>query len=115
MPRRCTALEDLDDDHAATAAGTRWLVVIGSVDGLALGLGGGEQFAGARDVIGGGAFGEQAVVADAVEALGQDVDEKAADELVGCQRHLPVSVAPLDPVVLPLEGDTSLVACDQAA
>jgi len=30
--------------------------------------------------------GEQAVVADAVEALGQDVDEKPADELVDSQR-----------------------------
>lgn len=31
--------------------------------------------------------GEQAIVADSVEALGQDVDEKAADELVGAEGH----------------------------
>jgi hypothetical protein len=33
------------------------------------------------------AVGEQAIVADAVEALGQDVHQEAADELVGGQRH----------------------------
>ena len=35
----------------------------------------------------------------------QDVDEEAADELVGCERHQLVSIAAFDPVVLPLEGD----------
>ncbi len=34
----------------------------------------GEQFAGTGDVAGARAVGEEAVVADAVEALGQDVD-----------------------------------------
>ena len=39
------------------------------IGGLALRLRHGEQFAGARDVVGAGAAGEQAVVADAVEAV----------------------------------------------
>ena len=34
-----------------------------------------------------GAIGEQPVVANAVEAAGQDVDEEAADELVRWQCH----------------------------
>jgi len=49
------------------------------------------------------------VVADAVEAARQDVQEKAADELVGRERHRLEPVAALDPVVLPLEGDALLV------
>ena len=43
----------------------------------------GEQLAGARDVGGAVAAGEQAVVADAMEALGQHVHQEAPDELVG--------------------------------
>jgi hypothetical protein len=38
------------------------------------------------DVLGASAFGEQAVMAHAVEAFGQDVDDEAADELVGSER-----------------------------
>ena len=33
------------------------------------------------------AVGEEAVVADAMEAVGQRVQEEAADELVGVERH----------------------------
>jgi hypothetical protein len=54
-------------------------------------------------------------VADAVQAFWQHVDEEAADELVGGEPHASVSIAPLDAVVLPLEGDTLLVVGDQAA
>jgi hypothetical protein len=43
------------------------------------------------------------------------VDEEAANELVGGERHALVSIAALDAVVLPLEGDASLVNGDQAA
>jgi len=43
------------------------------------------------------------------------VNEKAADELVGCERHRFVSIAAFDPIVLPPEGDAMLVVCDQAA
>jgi hypothetical protein len=50
-----------------------------------------------------------------VQAFWQHVDEEAADELVGGEPHASVSIAPLDAVVLPLEGDTLLVVGDQAA
>ncbi len=43
----------------------------------------------------------QAVVADAVQAFWQHVDEEAADELVCGERHALVSIAALDAVVLP--------------
>ena len=42
-----------------------------------------EQAARLGDVVGAGAAGEQAVVTDAVEAVRQDVDQEAADELAG--------------------------------
>jgi hypothetical protein len=48
-----------------------------------------------------------------VEALGQHVDEEAADELSRRQRHCLVPLAPLDPVILPLEGDAVVVGRDQ--
>ena len=40
--------------------------------------------------------GEEAVVADAVEAARQHVEEKAADELVGVERHGLEPVAAFD-------------------
>ena len=84
MPWRCTALEDLDDDHATAAAWTSRLAGIdGGTGGLGLGVWNGEQLTHAGNVVGAGAAGEQAVVADAVEALRQDVDEEAADEFAG--------------------------------
>ncbi len=116
MPRRCTAREHLDDDHAAAAAWTSGLAGIdGGSGGPALRLCNSEQLTGACDVAGASAFGEQAVVADAVEAAWQHVDEEAADEFVGGERHALVAIAALDAVVLPLEGDAALVAGDQAA
>src|SRR5262244_4600329 len=95
-------------------AGT-WVIAIGGIDGLGLELGDGEQLAGARYVLDPLAAGEQAVVADAVKAVWQDVNEETADELVGGKRHLLVSIAAFDPIVLPLEGDAVAVHRDQAA
>jgi hypothetical protein len=51
---------------------------------------------GAGDVVGARAFGEQAVVAGAVQAFWQHADEEAADELVCGERHALVSIAALD-------------------
>src|SRR5229473_1222106 len=61
------------------------------------------------------AAGEQAVMADAVEAGGQHVDEEAADELVGVECHELEALAPFDAIVLPLEGDALFIERDQAA
>jgi hypothetical protein len=54
----------------------------------------------ALDVAGSNRSGEEAVVADAVEAVRQDVEEKAANELGGVERHGPEPVAAFDSVVL---------------
>jgi hypothetical protein len=53
----------------------------------------------AGDVVGPLAAGEQAIVADAMEARGQHVHEKAADKLVCRERHALVALAPFEPVV----------------
>lgn len=52
-------------------------------------------------------------MADAVEAARQDVQEKAADELGGVERHGLEPVAAFDPVVLPFEGDARVVEGDE--
>ena len=72
-------------DHSAAAPGAsmrrrRCLSVIVRLGGRALGRG--EQLADALDVVGANGSCEQAIVADAVEAGRQQVQEKAADELV---------------------------------
>ena len=59
--------------------------------------------------------GEQPVVADAVEPLGQDVEQEAPDELVGRQRHRAVPRLPVVAVILVAEGDAALVESDEAA
>ena len=63
-------------------------------------LGRGERLAGALDVARSNRAGEEAVVADAVEAARQHVQEKAADELAGVERHGLEPVAAFDAVVL---------------
>ena len=49
----------------------------------------------------------QAIVADAVKACGQHVNEEAPDELVGGQGHGLVAITPLGTIVLPFESDTA--------
>src|SRR5271155_724999 len=73
----------------------------------------GDQLSGARDVGFAGGAGEQSVVADTVEALWQNVEQEAPDELVGRQRHGAISRPPVAAVVLVAEGDTAVVEADQ--
>src|ERR1700676_4827105 len=122
MPRRGATLESLDSDHATAAARTGmrggWRLV--GIDGIRLGIvvlrhRHREELAGARNVGGAGRSGEQAIVADAVESFGQDVDEEAADELTGGERHLLVSGASVGAIIFVPEGDAVLVQRDQPA
>src|SRR3974390_1838485 len=89
MPRRCATREHLDDDHAAAAA---WTSRLAGIDTGSSGRGfrccSGEQLARTSDVVGANALGEQAVVADAMQAFWQHVDEETADELEGGGGHL---------------------------
>ena len=59
------------------------------------------------------AIGEKAVVADAVKAFGQSMQQEAADELVGRQGHdLGLVVMA---IVFPAKGDLVVVDVDEAA
>ena len=89
---------------------------VGRLDGIDWDEGHCEQLADACDIAGAGLAGEEAVVADAVEACGEDMHQEAADELVGIERHqLVVSLGTLEAVILPLEGNALVVERDQAA
>src|SRR5258708_40248618 len=74
-----------------------------------------EQLAGTSDILGAVLAGEQTVVADAMKALRQDMDQEAADELVGIERHHLVSLGTFDAVILPLEGDALAAERDPPA
>src|ERR1700693_5733679 len=121
MARGGAASKALDEDHAAAAARTwrrRGLLVVaawGIVVGLRRACRKAEQFTGACDVGAARAAGEQAIVTDAVEAVGQHVAEEAADELGRRERHGLEALGPFDAIVLPLEGDAVVVAGDQPA
>ena len=108
LPRQ----EGLDDAHATAAARAGVLgrirlfgLCVGSLDGIDRDEWNCEQLADTRDVVGAGWAGQQAVVTDAMEALWQDVHQEATDELVGIERHQPVSLLTIEAVILPLEGD----------
>ena len=49
------------------------------------------------------------------ESRGQDMQQEAAHELLGAERHRLVARLALGAVVLPAEGDAALVECEQAA
>src|SRR3954470_7417565 len=56
---------------------------------------------------------QEAEVADAAEALGQDMQQETADELAGVERHRFALVA--GAVVLPAEADAPILAREQTA
>ena len=74
-----------------------------------------EQLTRSGDVLGAPAIGEETVVSDAVETVGQDVDQEAADELVGVERHELVAGVALGPVILPFESHALAVEGDEPA
>ena len=97
MARTTARLEDLDDHHAAAALRTGMVEVLGkervlASPGVRWQRGRrselrcrSDELASAGELLGalGAAIGEQAVMADAVEAPGQDVHEEPANELAG--------------------------------
>ena len=90
MDRRLgTGFEHVDDDHAAAAGRTCGFVWLRLIDGISrLDIGqrtvvlSSQETVCPGDIVGAVAIGEQAVMADAVEAFGKDVDQEAPDELV---------------------------------
>jgi len=98
VARTTTRREDLDDHHAAAAMRTGMVEVLGK-ERVLVSVGvrwlewrrrselrcRSDELASAGELLGalGAAIGEQAVMADAVEAPGQDVHEEPANELAG--------------------------------
>ena len=68
-----------------------------------------QQFARPGEMLAPAGIGEQPVVADAVEAAGQNMQQEATHELVGRERHGLVARLPAGTVILPAEGDAALV------
>jgi DNA-binding transcriptional LysR family regulator len=60
-------------------------------------------------------IGEEAVMADAMEAAGQDMGKKAADELVRRQRHGLLAITAFDAIILVSEGHAASVMRDEPA
>ncbi len=76
---------------------------------------GSEQNPDRGDIGGTVTVSEEPVVADAVLAPRQDVDQEPADELSRFQRHGGVASGAFDAVIFDTEGDATLVHMDQAA
>ena len=85
------------------------------ITGRGLWLWNAEQLTHSCDIVGPVCIGEEAIVADAVESVGQDMDQKAANELVSIERHQLVASVELGPVILPLESDAFAVEGDEPA
>src|SRR6516164_5665024 len=108
QPRLAAGCEGLDDDHAPTAARTNFplFVFVTTVRTIVVSaqrswVGYAEELTGQCDIGGPVGVGKQPVVTDAVEPVG--VDQEAADELVGVERHELVASLALGSVILPFE------------
>src|SRR5665213_4121738 len=107
--------EGLDDDHVAATARAWWacigrfrrhVVMRRRRDS--------EQFACAFEAGLAGSAGEQAVMADAMEAAWQHVEQETANELVRSKRHDPLPVSAVAAIFLVAEGDPAgLVVGDE--
>ena len=74
-----------------------------------------EQCASHRDALGAVGGGKEPVVADAVEALGQHVQQETPDELVRLEPHRLPAVGAAEAIVLPTKRNRLAVGCNEAA
>src|SRR5262250_2558296 len=114
-------IEGLDDDHPAAARASIPVFVVATIFGVIARparrswVGYGEEAAGQCNVVGPVGIGEEAVVTDAMKSVGQDMDQEAADKLVGVEGHKLVASVALGPVILPLESDALAGEGDEPA
>lgn len=110
------SFEGLDDDHAAATAGAWRAEVVRFLRGVVIGrCGDVQEFAREREAGLASGAGKQAAMPDAVESLWQHVEQEAADELVGGERHDLLPVGAVATIVLVVEGDAARVEADEAA
>ena len=101
--------ERLDDDHASAAAWAWRTEVVWFFRGVIGRRSDVQQFTGEREAGLARRTGKQAVVADAMEAAWQDVEQEPTNELVGGERHDLLPVGARAAIVLVAEGDAALV------
>lgn len=66
-------------------------------------------------IVGANGVGEKSVVTDAMKAIGQNVQEEAADELVAVERHGAIAVYAVVSVILEFERDAGAVKFEKPA
>ena len=97
--------EGFDDDHAAAAAraGARQeaLIIGDFLHGVIEDRRNLQELAEASDVVGAVAIGKQPIVTNAVEAFGENVHQKAPNELARGESHCLPAIGSIEPVVLP--------------
>jgi hypothetical protein len=114
--RAVPTLEGLDDDHVPAAAWA-WRSHIHQLDWW-IGSGGWCDSEQLTDMVKTGLAGgarEQTVMADAVEPAWQDVEQEAADELVGGEGHDLLPVGTGASIILVAERDAGVVEAHEAA
>src|SRR5208337_3396919 len=105
------AAERANVDALAGELCAAFAVILGL--GGPLGFGKGQRGAYPGELLDAASVGEKAEVANAAEALGQDMQEKAAHELVGVQRHRLGLV--LGAIILPAKADAAVAAIEKTA
>jgi hypothetical protein len=104
VPMRISRVADLwgfEPGQKAVLSGRRWHWLM-------------QKVASGSDVVLAVGVGEQAVVADPMKALGQQMQQEAAHELIGLQGHGFVACVSVFAIVLPAEGDASIIQCHEA-
>ena len=113
---RCVCgFEEFDDVHHGAAGRTQqplWrVVVILTIVRWRLCV---EQCSGFGNVVCALGVGKETVMANAVKAAGQDMDEETTDKLRRIERHGFKSVFLLGSVVLPLKGNVVFIEVDES-
>ena len=112
------ALEGLNDTHCATAIGA-WFFEGERLNDFSWGVFRNhgwfrtEQNSDCGNVGLSFGAGQQTVMTDAVETVGENVDQEPADELARCQAHNLLAITALGPVVLPLERNGIGIGADE--
>jgi len=113
--------KSLDDEHATTAARTgagQYARILGGrylLIGFLHGRRNVQEHTCSGDVIGAIAVGEQPIVADTVEALGENVHQEAADELMGVEGHRLPAVGSIEAIVFAAECNAAVVGANEPA